>query len=82
MDALAGLGAVGAIFVLILAVLTIMMPFMIYACQKYAYKCFLELKKNNEKLDHLIRQGATKEGSALNQKIKERSQDPHSIFNE
>ena len=46
------LTAIGfAVFAFVLVVLTILLPLSVYAAQKWAYKCFLELRKMNEKLD-------------------------------
>ena len=45
------LGAVGVVLILgVLALLTILLPLSVYSAQKYAYKCFGELKNVSAQL--------------------------------
>ena len=48
-----GIGALGVVALLVLGLLTILLPLSVYSAQKYAYKCFVELKGVNERLDLL-----------------------------
>ncbi len=48
-----GIGALSGLAVLILALLAILLPVSAYSAQKYAYKCFVELKGVNKRLDLL-----------------------------
>ncbi len=52
MEALSALGGIGiGIFLIILLVLGIILPISAYSAQKWAYKCYLELKRLNERFD-------------------------------
>ena len=48
-----GLGALWGLLFFILVILTILLPVSVYAAQKYAYKCYVELKGVNKRLDLL-----------------------------
>jgi hypothetical protein len=51
-EALGALGGIGIlIFLFILFVLGIILPISAYSAQKWAYKCYLELKTLNERFD-------------------------------
>ncbi|HOE44053.1 MAG TPA: hypothetical protein PLB25_20840 [Rhodoferax sp.] len=47
------LGSLGIFGILIFIFLVIILPISVYAAQKWAYKCFKELEKLNEKIDRL-----------------------------
>lgn len=44
------IGAFGVVAVMVLGILTIMIPVTIYLAQRYAHKCFLEVKEANIRL--------------------------------
>jgi len=48
------LGGLGIIGFIMLAILGILLPVSAYSAQNYAYKCFKELKKINDKLDTIL----------------------------
>ena len=48
-----GIGALGGLALLVLIALTVLLPVTVYSAQKYAYKCFVELKGVNRRLDLL-----------------------------
>jgi hypothetical protein len=48
------IGGLGLIGILIFIFLGIILPISVYAAQKWAYKCFRELEKLNEKIDRLL----------------------------
>jgi len=53
MDILTGLGGIGVlIFLFLLFILGVLMPFMVYSAQKYAYKCYWELRELNKNLSY------------------------------
>lgn len=55
MDGLFSLGAFGIfIFCVLLFVLTIVLPFSVYAAQKWAWRTYKETKKINEKLNKIL----------------------------
>jgi len=55
METLAGLGSMGMIiFIFVLALLTLLLPFSAYAAQKWANRTYLESVKTNQKLDEII----------------------------
>jgi len=55
MDVLASLGTAGiSIFMIILALLFILLPFSAYSAQKWANKNYRETVKTNQKLDEII----------------------------
>jgi hypothetical protein len=45
------MGGLGVFGILILLLLAIILPISVYAAQKWAYKCFKELEKLNQKMD-------------------------------
>lgn len=51
-----GLGLFGLFGILIFLLLAIILPISVYAAQKWAYKCFKELEKINQKMDRLLSQ--------------------------
>lgn len=48
------MGGLGVFGILILLLLAIILPISVYAAQKWAYKCFKELEKLNQKMDRLL----------------------------
>jgi fumarate reductase subunit D len=55
MDGLFSLGAFWVfIFCVLLFVLTIVLPFSVYAAQKWAWRTYKETKKINEKLNKIL----------------------------
>ena len=55
METIAGLGIIGvSVFLLLLALLTLLLPFSAYAAQKWAHKNYLESKSINSKLGEII----------------------------
>ncbi len=44
-------GSLGIIGIVILIIFIVLIPISIYSAQKYAYKCFKELQKINNKID-------------------------------
>jgi hypothetical protein len=54
-DILVGLGGVGLLIVVLLfGLVGILMPFSMYAAQKWAYRTYQELEKLNQKFDELL----------------------------
>lgn len=49
-----GFGGIGLFLILIFLILTLILPISVYAAQKWAYKCFKELEKLNQKVDRLL----------------------------
>ena len=47
------IGALGFFGVFILILLGVIMPISVYAAQKWAYRCFKELREMNERLERL-----------------------------
>jgi len=47
------IGSIGFFGILILILLGILLPFSAYSAQKWAYKCFKELRTLNDKIDRL-----------------------------
>ena len=48
------MGGFGGFGILIFLLLVIILPISVYAAQKWAYKCFKELEKLNQKMDQLL----------------------------
>jgi hypothetical protein len=54
-DILAGLGGTGLLIVVLLfGLVGILMPFSMYAAQKWAYRTYQEVEKLNRKFDELL----------------------------
>jgi hypothetical protein len=55
MDNLAtAFGGLGLFGILIFILLVILVPVSVYAAQKWAYRCYRELRELNKKMDQLI----------------------------
>jgi hypothetical protein len=48
-------GGLGIVGVLVFVFLAIIMPISVYAAQKWAYKCFVELQRLNENIERLVK---------------------------
>ena len=48
------MGGLGLFGILVFLLLAIILPISVYAAQKWAYKCFKELEKLNQKMDRLL----------------------------
>ena len=48
------LGELGLFGMIIFLLLAIILPISVYAAQKWAYKCYKELEKLNQKMDRLL----------------------------
>lgn len=62
---LGGLGAIALVAAFVLAVLTILMPVMIYSGQKSAYRCLKELKKLNGTVTQLLEESESQRMALL-----------------
>jgi len=62
---LEGVGALGGLVLLVLVVLTILLPVSVYSAQKYAYKCYIQLKRVNSEL-----KGVTSELKGVTSELK------------
>jgi hypothetical protein len=51
-----GIGTLGAVFLCIFVFLSIILPISVYAAQKWAYKCFLELRRLNDNMEQFLRE--------------------------
>lgn len=48
------MGGLGFFGIVIFIFLAIILPISVYCAQKWAYKCFKELEKLNQKMDRLL----------------------------
>jgi hypothetical protein len=65
-DVITGLGALGiVIFLVILGLLSILLPFSAYAAQKWAHSTYKETKEVNAKLEEILSLARVKSDSSL-----------------